>query len=64
MDLVRNMFPPNLVQACISQYRTVLTRQPNNPSGNFINYYGQIQNFMKYLADFSNINNYSQLLKY
>ncbi|XP_068082373.1 excitatory amino acid transporter 1 isoform X2 [Anabrus simplex] len=24
MDLVRNMFPPNLIQACIQQYQTVL----------------------------------------
>ncbi|XP_078035100.1 excitatory amino acid transporter 1 [Augochlora pura] len=26
LDLVRNVFPPNLVQACIAQYRTILIR--------------------------------------
>jgi Na+/H+-dicarboxylate symporter len=30
MDLIRNMFPPNLVQACIQQYQTVL----KPPTGN------------------------------
>ncbi|XP_011304887.1 excitatory amino acid transporter 3 [Fopius arisanus] len=34
MDLVRNMFPPNLVQACISQYRTVLTKRINDTEDN------------------------------
>uniref|UniRef100_A0A2M4AGK0 Amino acid transporter n=1 Tax=Anopheles triannulatus TaxID=58253 RepID=A0A2M4AGK0_9DIPT len=32
LDLVRNMFPPNLVQACIAQYQTVLTAPENNPT--------------------------------
>ncbi|XP_011307233.1 excitatory amino acid transporter 1 isoform X2 [Fopius arisanus] len=29
LDLVRNIFPPNLVQACIKQYRTTLTKPDN-----------------------------------
>jgi len=28
LDLARNLFPPNLVQACTQQYRTVLTYPP------------------------------------
>lgn len=28
LDLIRNMFPPNIVQACIEQYQTVLTASP------------------------------------
>lgn len=32
LDLVRNIFPPNLVQACIAQYRTILT-EPKNATG-------------------------------
>ncbi|EAT34674.1 AAEL013111-PA [Aedes aegypti] len=31
LDLVRNMFPPNLVQACLQQYQTVLTPPKSNP---------------------------------
>lgn len=32
LDLVRNMFPPNLVQACLQQYQTVLTPPKTNPN--------------------------------
>uniref|UniRef100_A0A182J3T4 Amino acid transporter n=1 Tax=Anopheles atroparvus TaxID=41427 RepID=A0A182J3T4_ANOAO len=32
LDLVRNMFPPNLVQSCIQQYQTVLTPPASNPT--------------------------------
>lgn len=32
LDLVRNMFPPNLVQACLQQYQTVLTPPKTNPT--------------------------------
>lgn len=32
LDLVRNMFPPNIVQACLEQLQTVLTPPPFNSS--------------------------------
>ncbi|XP_058442769.1 excitatory amino acid transporter 3-like [Malaya genurostris] len=32
LDLIRNIIPPNPVQACLEQYQTVLTPDPNNPN--------------------------------
>lgn len=32
LDLLRNMFPPNIVQACIEQSSTELTPPKNNPN--------------------------------
>ncbi|EDS41307.1 excitatory amino acid transporter 3 [Culex quinquefasciatus] len=32
LDLIRNIFPPNLVQACLQQYQTVLSPPKANPS--------------------------------
>lgn len=32
LDLLRNMFPPNLVQSCLQQYQTVLSPPKGNPS--------------------------------
>lgn len=34
LDLVRNMFPPNIVQACMEQYQTVLTPLHNSSQSN------------------------------
>ncbi|XP_046818999.1 excitatory amino acid transporter 1-like [Vespa crabro] len=38
LDLVRNMFPPNLVQACISQMRTVVKKPVNGDQDNMDNW--------------------------
>lgn len=32
LDLIRNMFPPNIIQACLEQLQTVLTPPPHNSS--------------------------------
>ncbi|XP_031633389.1 excitatory amino acid transporter 3-like [Contarinia nasturtii] len=37
LDLVRNMFPPNIVQACLEQYQTVLKPSSDNDSNTDIN---------------------------
>lgn len=34
LDLIRNMFPPNIVQACMEQYQTVLTPPHNSSQSN------------------------------
>lgn len=37
LDLIRNIFPPNLVQACIEQYQTVLTPPKDHPDETDLN---------------------------
>lgn len=59
LDLVRNIFPPNLVQACLQQYQTVLKKPVNGTddlytwkvSGQYTD--GNITNFLFLTADFS-----------
>lgn len=36
LDLIRNMFPPNIVQACLEQFQTVLTPSSNANSSKLL----------------------------
>lgn len=36
LDLIRNMFPPNIIQACLEQFQTVLKPPTGNTSKYFI----------------------------
>lgn len=36
LDLIRNLFPPNIVQATVGQYRTILIRPINKTTGEII----------------------------
>lgn len=52
MDLFRNMFPPNLIQACTHQYRTVLV-PPKYENGNISNVLQPFQHTL-FLEDIHN----------
>lgn len=69
LDLIRNMFPPNIIQACLEQYQTVLKPSIENANSSksykIYNYYLHsldnyfLINFFTYLKYLADINDWS-----
>lgn len=54
LDLVRNIFPPNLVQATIGQYRTILV-QPKNETGHLMDVEPELYKIDSEYAESTNV---------